>query len=46
LGGISTPRRRGICVLSLSLFVARVFANDAHDVVPPDDPATFAKAFD
>jgi len=33
-------------VLSLSLFVARVFANHTNDVVAPDDPASFAKAFD
>jgi hypothetical protein len=46
LGGISTPRRRGMALLSLSLFVAGVLANNAHDVVPPDDPAAFAKAFD
>jgi hypothetical protein len=28
------------------LFVARVFANDADDAVPADDPAGFAELFD
>jgi hypothetical protein len=35
-----------MAVLSLSLFVAGILANNAHDVVAPDDPATFAEAFD
>jgi hypothetical protein len=47
--GISTPNRRGMARFresALTLFVARVFANDAHDVLALDDFAILTQAFD
>ena len=55
--GMSTPSRRGIIWFvcfgnqaefgsALFLFVARVFANDANDVLATHDLACFAQSFD
>jgi len=46
--GISTPSKRGMAIFrsALTLLVAGVLANDAHDVLALDDFAILAEAFD
>ena len=49
--GLSTPSKRGIfdfflvAGLALFLFVARIFANHADDIVAANDFARFAQSF-
>ena len=49
--GMSTPSKRGIfdfflvAGLALFLFVARIFANHADDIVAANDFARFAQSF-
>ena len=49
--GMSTPSKRGMMVVfwlsgsALFLFVSRVFANDADDIVAANDFARFAQSF-
>ena len=42
--GISTPNNLGIVFLSLALFMARVFADHADNILPFDDLARFTKS--
>jgi hypothetical protein len=42
--GISTPNNRGIG-LSLALFVARILADHAYDILALHDLASFTKSF-